>query len=367
MTNTHLAKWKEYCTKELATLSPILTSLGIKLDAHQPHIGGERYLMQAVTTTSGKKLILLGTETASGKMVVVKATNDPNGKKELLHDRNCRKLLNRIGFAYNTFLIPAEIAFVRKSGYIISVQEFIAQPKSFLEHTLEEQFTLALSAFKTQEGARATTYAHKKQIVSHFGKMEAEQYLQKFNEFTLGIRASQMNSDLSAVLEKAQMFLTAHRTIIQQYSGFLTHTDFVPHNIRIVDSSIYLLDHSSLRFGNKYEGWARFLNFMELYNPPLTQLLTNYVRDNRTPEELLSLQLMRVYRLGEIIWFYVQTLEKTSGDLQKLNTARVSFWTEILKATLGNHPVEESIITEYKKTRDSLRSDEEKKRQIGLH
>ncbi len=141
----------------------------------------------------------------------------------------------------------------------------------------------------------------------------------------------------------------------------------MPHNIRIVGDDIYLLDHSSLRFGNKYEGWARFLNFMALYNPPLEQALLQYVRENRSSEESESLQCMRVYRLGEIIWYYVSTLAKSSGDLRVLNEKRVAFWTNVLEAILENKPVPEDVLTEYKRTRDSLRTPEERQRQIGLH
>ena len=161
--------------------------------------------------------------------------------------------------------------------------------------------------------------------------------------------------------------LREHEKTIEQYSGFLTHTDFVPHNIRIHDDTIYLLDHSSLTFGNKYEGWARFVNFMTLYNPMLENALVTYVKENRTPEESVSLRMMRIYRLGEIIWYYVQTLEKSTGDLHTLNTARITFWSTVLTHILKDERIPESIITEYKKTRDSLRSDDEKKRQQGLH
>ncbi len=169
------------------------------------------------------------------------------------------------------------------------------------------------------------------------------------------------------LFERAYGVLRENEEVIEQYTGFLTHTDFVPHNIRIHNGQMYLLDHSSLTFGNKYEGWARFLNFMTLYNPPLTGLLTEYVKNNRTSEESVSLRMMRIYRLGEIIWYYIRTLEKSEGDLRTLNEARITFWSTVLTHILDNTPVPESVILDYKNTRDSLRSEEEKKRQQGLH
>ncbi|MDC1205446.1 hypothetical protein N8083_01200 [Candidatus Pacebacteria bacterium] len=130
---------------------------------------------------------------------------------------------------------------------------------------------------------------------------------------------------------------------------------------------MYLLDHSSLTFGNKYEGWARFLNFMELYNPPLCAALQKYVADNRTPEESVALRMMRIYRLGEILLYYTNTLQKCEGNLLKLNTARIDFWKTVLKHILHETPIPKETITIFQELRDSLRSEDEKERQRGLH
>ena len=61
-------KWEEYTERELSSILPILSRLGFEIEKEQPHIVGERYLMQAVTTTSGKNLFSLEKEraTASG-------------------------------------------------------------------------------------------------------------------------------------------------------------------------------------------------------------------------------------------------------------------------------------------------------------
>lgn len=360
-------EWESYCTIELGILEPILADLGYTIQDEQRHIKGERFLMQAVTTASGKKLILSGTR-KDGKRVIIKATRDDAGKKEIEHERTCRSVLGAINFAAEMFHSPTELLYTESHGFLISIQEFIDQPKTFLEHTLEEQFNLALSSFKAQEGAHATTHRHLKSIRKSFEIRNAQTYLNNFSNFVATVSEQQINNrSLRNTLRSTEDELTEHKDTIEQYCGFLTHTDFVPHNIRIKDSTIYLLDHSSLAFGNKHEGWARFLNFMTLYNPTLQAGLEQYMEENRASEEGTSLRLMRLYRLGEIICYYTGTLERSEGDLKLLNKARIDFWQKILMYKLENTPVPEEIITNYKRTRDSLRSPDEKARQKGLH
>lgn len=359
--------WEAYREEELAALRPALATLGYELDAEQPHTRGERYLMQAVTTAGGKKLILLGTRRSDGVRVVIKATADPAGMRELEHERACRRVLKEINFAYQVFHSPEELFFGTRGGRLISIQKFIDQESPFLARPLKEQFALALSAFKAQEGAHATTYGHKRLIGAVFGALRPTDYLRHFASFTADIERAAPGLVERELLAEAQKLLESHSETIERYGNFLTHTDFVPHNIRVQGGNIYLLDHSSLRFGNKYEGWARFINFMTLYNPPLSEALIEYVRLNRAPEEVLALQLMRVYRLGEIIWYYANTLNKCTGDLCTLNTERVRFWTRVLEAVLANRPLAPEVLEAYRHTRDRLRSAEEKRRQEGLH
>jgi hypothetical protein len=367
LNNDAQKQWEEYRTRELTTLAPLLAELGFELEPIQPHIGGERYLMHAVTTASGSKLVLLGRRKNNGERVVIKATSDAGGKREIGGERKARDVLNHINFAYRIFRSPKEILYATRGDYAISVQQFIEQEQSFLERPLEEQFALALKAFKAQEGAHMTTYGHRRLIAKTFETATATEYLDRFKRFRSSILSHPHESRLEPILDRATICLTENREIIEQYSGFLTHTDFVPHNFRIVGNDMYLLDHSSLRFGNKYEGWARFLNFMALYNPALEQALAEYVRLNRTPEEVLSLKAMRIYRLGEIIWFYTERLPRSSGDQHTLDEARVCFWTDVLAAVLDNALLSSTLIEEYRSLRDGLRSDEEKRRQQGLH
>ena len=359
--------WNMYKEQELALLIPVLDAHGYTLDSTQPHTTGERFLMQAVTTTSGRKLILLGTS-MDGKRVIIKATRDEAGIRELAHEELCRNVLGTIDFAKDTFQTPKRIERIREGGFVIIITEFITQEKTFLERPLEEQFDIALDAFKGQEGAHATTFKHRTLIRDTFGIRDGATYLTNFDSFQKNCAlALPQNHELHTLLNTAKQELLNHEETLEQYCGFLTHTDFVPHNIRIHNGTLFLLDHSSLTFGNKYEGWARFLNFMTLYNPPLEHALVGYVKNNRTPEESQSLRLMRIYRLGEIIWYYVNTLTRSTGNLLTLNTERIHFWSTVLTHILKDEAVPADEIQNYKTRRDTLRSADEKERQRGLH
>ena len=358
--------WESYCSEELAILRPVLKRHGYTLDEQQPHLGGERYLMQAVTTTSGKKLILQGTR-ADGTRVIIKATRDEAGTRELIHEHTCREVLAKINFADSTFHTPECLAHMEDTGFVITITRFIPQTITFLERPLLEQFDFALRAFKGQESAHATTFAHRALIQKTFGMRTGETYLKNFRDFLTHSRESYTDTLLMSRLEETDALLEKNERTIEQYCGFLTHTDFVPHNIRIEGKTIILLDHSSLTFGNKYEGWARFLNFMTLHNQVLERALVAYVAKNRAREELVALRMMRMYRLGEIIWYYIRTLPLSSDNLLTLNTARVTFWSNVLAHLLKDETVPLSLIEAYSKERNSLRSEDEKERQKGLH
>ncbi len=365
--NTPEEQWREYLASELPVIRSILLHYQITLLSEQPHIKGERFLIQALTTTSGKKLILLGTDTKTNKTVVIKATADYQGKEELRHERKCRTLLHSMNFSYESFHSPEEIHFIEERGYVLYVGEFIDQSSSFLERPLEEQFSFALRALKAQEQSRATTAQHLSQVARVFGARTSENYLLMTEGFIKKVADHGSFDSLTPFLHEVKNVLTKKRQCIDQYGGFLTHTDFVPHNFRIKDGTLYLLDFSSLRFGNKHESWARFLNFMTLYNPDLEQLLTNYVNENRAKEERESLHLMRLLRLVEITAYYVGTLERSAGNLLELNTARVYFWCKVLEAEYSGQQIAPDIVEAYKATRDCLRSSDEKIRQVGLH
>ncbi len=351
---------------EVTNITVLLREHGYTLAAEQPHLLGERYLMQAVTTVGGFKYILKGT-TTGGEPVIIKVSRDAVGRAEIEHERLCRSLINTLEFAYDVFAAPTEVAHFTTGIYLINIQAYIPQTISFLERPLLEQFNFALAAFKAQEGARATTGEHTTLISRTFGYKRAPDYLTLLREFIVVV--STQNSAAFALPEMTTALreLEQNQITIEQYGGFLTHTDFVPHNFRIHNDHLYLLDFSAIRFGNKHEGWARFLNFMTLYEPQLEHHLITYINQNRAPEERRSLQLMRLFRLCELITYYTKTLDRSEGDLLSLNEVRITYWHEVLKAELDNKRVSPTITSMYKTRRDELRSESEKIRQHGLH
>ncbi len=348
---------------EITTITAILSQLGYTLASEQPHISGERFLMQAMTTVAGQKFILLGHNEA-GEAVVIKATADAAGRQEITHERICRGQINQLDFAYDVFAVPEELLHTEVDGYLINIQRFIPQDCAFLERPIKAQFDYALRAFTAQEHSRATTGRHVAHIRKIFGLMETTDYLRTFGDFvTANIEDPKVQPTLSAAAKK----LTSNQTAITQYGSFLTHTDFVPHNFRISNDKLYLLDFSAIRFGNKHESWARFLNFMTLYHPALEAAFLTYFKDNRAPEEYESLHLMRLFRLGEIITYYRRAAARSDGNLKDLNQARITFWHAVLEAELQHERVNDAVRAAYTTTRDNLRSEDEKKRQQGLH
>ena len=364
--NNTTQTWNEYVAFELAYVRKCLLPLGYTLDTEQPHLLGERFLMQAVTTTGGRKLILQGKD-QNEQRVIIKVASDISGQEEIKHERLCRSLINSLNFAYGVFTAPSELLFLEKDGRVIAIQEYIEQTSSFLDRPLLDQFDFALQSLKAQAQAQITTRGHFRSISKTFGYYEVTDYLRNVEIFIQNISTCNVSSSLQTTLQAAQNYLLQNSIRIAQYTGFLTHTDFVPHNFRIKDHTVYLLDFSSIRFGNKHESWARFLNFMTLYNHPLENALIQYADQNFSPEERESLQRMRVYRLIEIISYYTTATKNSSDDLLILNQNRIAFWHEVLRAELHNHRVDRAIVTQYKLTRDQLRSDGEKVRQQNLH
>jgi hypothetical protein len=122
-------------------------------------------------------------------------------------------------------------------------------------------------------------------------------------------------------------------------------------------------NYATVHFGNKYEGWARFLNFMMIHSPELEKLLIKYIRDSRGENEYLSLRLMRAYKIVFLIDFYARSLPKTTANLHTLTLARIAYWHGALNSILKDEPLPKEVVDQYVKTRNSLRTEEEKTRQ----
>jgi len=349
---------------EFQTISALLKPIGFSLDERQPYTSGERYLAIGM---AGGKLVLAGTRDKDGTKVIVKASRQKDGKKEIESEKLSRDLMRSLSFADKKILIPEELYYGINGDYVFLIMRFIQQDKVFVAHTVEEQFFIALSAFEAQESFHATTYEHLRAIKGVFPVLSADEYLRDFERLKNSVLSLYPDESLRVILEKTGIFLTAHRMEIDRYANYLTHTDFVPHNFRIMEHTLYMLDcvpnYATIHFGNKYEGWARFLNYMVLHSPKLERLLVTYVRQNRGEDEYLSLRLMRAYKLVFLLDFYARSLAKTTGDLHTLTLARLAYWREALVSVLEDRPLAKEVTEKYIATRDSLRSDEEKARQ----
>ncbi len=368
-TNELEEKWLVYREQERARATRILADLGYALDAKQVHAGGERHLMAGARDVGGGgyKLVLLGTALATGQRVVIKVSSTVEGKKEIERERTSREVLHTLNFATRNFFSPKELRYTTIEGLLIFITEYIEQEQPLMERELQEQFFLSLRIFETQEGAHATTSAHTATIKNVFGMTSAHDYLTAFEQFiTSATEAVPTNTRLIETLKRAKTFLTEHRTDIERYGGFLTHADFVPNNLRVRGNDVYLLDYASIHFGNKYESWARYINFMVHHNPALEKSLLEYVRANRGEKEYLALRLMRAYKLGFLLSFYALNVASTSGNLRELTELRIAFWTRALEAVLKDERLESDTILDFLTKQKGLRSAEELERQKEL-
>jgi hypothetical protein len=364
------AEWETYREQELERVRKYCAQTGYEIDETQPHIGGERYLMMLEHDIgeSGFKLVLTGRRTNDGQKVIIKASSTSGGKKEITREQEARRTIARINFGYQTLLVPKELLAHNENGCLIVISEFIEQDRPFIERPIKDQFDMALAAFKAQESIRATTSAHTELIKSSFGMTSMREYQERLHTYLDRIEGCrEYAAPKKETLRELRDQFSNGKENIERYSGFLTHADFVPHNLRISGGSIYLIDHASLHFGNKYESWGRFTNFMTLYNPTLEDALVAYVRNNRTKEEHDAFFLMRLYKLGYLIHFYTKIFPYTEGTQRELTHARLLFWGDALRALLSHSPLRKEIRERYIEQRDALRSIEEKKRQIGLH
>lgn len=350
--------WEAWRDNEIERAHSELTRLGYTLKNDQPHISGERFLM------SGRKLVLLAKRMNDNKEAIVKYSTDHEGRAEIQDERRRRDGLEHIHFAYHQMRFPDELLWEDHAGHSLLITEFIPQRTIFIELPLEEQFFLALSALESQEGVHVAVSNHEREIEALAGSMRADDYLREFDGWRERIRALLPDStELNETLFYASTFLREHRTTIERYSGFLTHTDFVPHNLRVSDGRITILDHTSLIIGNKYESWARFINFMTLYNPKLEELLVRYVRENRGADEYLCLRAMRAYKIGFLLDYRVTSLMQADGNLRELTKERIVVWKEALEAVLEDKQLSEEALAHYKKSAIALRSPEETVRQ----
>jgi len=329
--------------------------IGITLDPDQLHIGGERSLH------SPHKLVLTGYHNVIGKKIIFKYADTPSGQRELRLEYRAADQLRDCAFALEDILLPNILHFEEKAAYSLLITQFIEQPKIFTAFTLKEQFFMAVQALENQESFHATTLEHHQYTRRHFVHYSPADYLTSLQ--TMIAAVEKIDPKQAQNLEPSWSFLSANLSLLKTYDGYLMHTDFVPHNFRINDNKIYLLDTVSFKIGSKYESWARFINFMEIHNPLLVTYLLNYVRDDRGLVDYQALRLMRIYKSVFLVHFYATMLDQTEGDLHQLTRIRLGLWTTITAGILSDTALPADIREQYYQHRDQLRSNQEKKRQ----
>ncbi len=351
--------WKKFVETELKYFQPKIEKLGFVLLESQPHLKGERSAFRS------QKLILLGKRKEDGLKVVIKVSREKLGASEVEEEVRGKSALSKIKFSYTVFNDPRQIYFEYKKREIISITQFIEEDKKFLDRDLKEQFLIVHEALTTLEGVHVVVKKHQKEVEKFFKIYTFDIYKKELTENINYI--SESFSDFQEILNNAKNIFLENKNRIEQYQNFLTHFDFVPHNFRVADNKIYLLDHSSLRIGNKHEGWARFLNFCILYNQELEEKFLQYFEINRSREEKESLYLMRIFRFVELIAHHTKIYFESEGNLKVLSKERVLFWVNILNLHLKQEKFDQNLIEEYKNKRDNLRSLEEKERQKVLY
>lgn len=339
----------------LAQVSRAIEKLGYALLPEQPHISGERALL------TEHKMVLEGVDGADAR-VIIKVSWDRTGKAEIENEKHVRDTLRSLSFATDELREPRERFYGSAGNLRILITDYIEQTEIFVTRPLSEQFFIALRAFEAQEAFHATTYEHRKQIRKRFTSYTSDTYLMKFRSYIEDAHHNPCDVPVADVLSRGYEMLRAGKDTIDRYGDYLTHNDFVPHNMRLNGRDLYVLDHTSFWFGNKYEGWARFINYMVVHNPELSRMLLAFVRTNR-PQEYDALRLMRIYKLGMLLSYYVRLLPKTSGNLATLTCVRIALWTQVLSCVMDDVPVPDELIDGYIRERSTLRSDEEKARQ----
>lgn len=339
-------------TDELKTLAKYVS---IELDETQLNIGGERDFL------SPNKFVLSGTYVDTGKKAILKCAKHPEGVAEIVQEHKIMKALRDLPFSEEELIAPNETYFGTVSSYMVSVTDFIEQPKVFTDFGIEEQFFMALHALESQETFHATTREHQEWVRDLFTRHTPDFYISDFARMSAHIKT--VWPETTEPLTEGAIFLEENRNTLEVFDRYLIHFDLVPHNFRIKDRQLHLLDFVSFRLGNKYESWARFINYMEVHNPALVPLLLEYVKNDRGENEYLSLRLMRVYKAGFLLEYYAKTYEKTEGNLKALTAARLTFWTAVLRAVIKDEPVSAEVRAHYYSERDTLRTEEEKERQ----
>ena len=348
-------RYTEQIKKQVKKTSALLEKLGFVVAEKQLHIFGEREVL------SQEKLVLEAFD-AQNKKVMVKCSNTKAGIREIKKEKKIRDSLTTVSYSNDSIALPREVFYGSKNGYLFFITEFIPQDKIFVEHSLKEQFFMAMTLFERQESFHATTSEHLRSVQRTCSIFKKDTYIQNILFFYKKLQTYK-NITVQNELKRGFDFFIKNADIIDTYCGYLIHEDIVPHNFRIKNNQLYILDYSSLQYAHKYESWARFLNYMVIHNPSLEQMIKKYLRTKRSEREYRSLQVMRIYKLFQLLFFYNNLLAKVDGNLLKLTKIRIAFWAGLIKHVIADTDMPKGVLRDYKAKRDRLRTSGEKERQ----
>lgn len=348
-------EWDKWKKEALVRVQEVLDMHDIVLDEVQNQLIGERYLM------SGKKLVLQGSNKHSLGKVIVKYSDDKHLINEISDERRRKKIIENIKFGYKSIYFPKELVWTLNNKYALLITEYIDQETVFVKYPIKEQFFYSLKALEAFEGVHSVVSKHDNELKSLSSPKSSEDYIRSFAEMKEDTEKQiPERKHTLEVLDDGLDFLKANQSLVQKYCDFLTHDDFVPHNMRILENDVVVLDHSSLVVGNKYESWARFLNFMIIYGRDLDNMLSEYVLTNRGEEEYTTLRLMRIYKVGFLINFYAKAINKTTGPLFNITDNRVKMWTKVMECLIQNVEIPIDLISQHHEILKNNRSEEEK-------
>ncbi|MBI5045402.1 MAG: hypothetical protein HZC14_00090 [Candidatus Niyogibacteria bacterium] len=327
------------------------------MEKKQPHISGERAVL------SQKSLVLFCAEKSTGNRVVVKCSGHEDGMREIRREKIMRDHLATAKYSTDRPALPKETFFGERDNYIFLATEYVDQERVFVKHDLQQQFFMALNAFERQEAFHATTYEHLSSIKKIAEIITPELYSEKFGNFIKNANANYQNSETLSTLMQAKNLFDQNLNMVRTYSYYLIHEDLVPHNFRIRNSHIHMLDCASLQYGNKYESWARFINYMVIHSPELEKKLLQYIKNSRGEREYLCLRVMRAFKVAQLINYHASLISKVEGNFLQLTKIRLDFWTKVLSKILADEKISSEEHENYTRQRDALRSNEEKERQ----
>ncbi len=348
--------WEQKMNVELPKVTKTLEELGYSLAEVQPNLIGEKFLMKT------SKFVLIGVRTSDKKKVIIKITHEREGKKELKKEREATENLKNLTLVRDSIKIASELYYGVHNGYLILINEFLEQDEVFVRLPIEEQFFLSLRAFSILESFYIATHEHERHVKKRFPFLTARKYLRRFKGYKKSILKALNNPEVEETLDRAYKTFKKNLPIVEKFSTYMVHEDFVPHNFRIQDDMLYFIDHEAILFGNKHETWARFINFMTLHNPRLESKLLEYVAE-KGKEEYTSLRMMQALKCTQLIEYYASSLEKCKGDVFELTKKRIFFWKTALEHILDDTQLHESIVKEFRGDRDSLRTQDEIERQ----